>query len=166
MKALVKQTKRNTTIILNGVFYTKNNDWSNHNFTVREKLEGEGEGGLEIEGYDLDNIYQNYLEVLKKDKETRDTGKNEVKTEMEAIINNAENHTPLEIWKAVKWSAKQGHGWGATDILLAKNPLSRHLLNVIGSYTVSAFDDNSIMIKAGNKRYGTLRKWTSLEDIL
>ena len=165
MKALVKQTKRLTIIAFNGRIFSTNNDYSNTDFKEREVNAGEIISGSPIEGNDLQDVYQKFLAPIKAEAQAKNQANHALNIEMEAIINNAKDHTAAQIWQAVKWAAKQGWGWRATDILLQNNALSKHLTATIGSYTVSAFDDNSVMIKAGNKRYGTLRKWLSVEDL-
>lgn len=166
MKALVRQTKRLTIIAFDGKIYTTNNDYSNTEFKEREPNAGEIISGKEIEGNNPEDIYSEFTAPLKAERKLKLAEKEALKVKMEAILNNAKDHTPSEIWAAVKWAASQSWGWRATDILLANNSLSKILLEKIGNYTVSAYDDNSIMIKAGNKRYGTLRKWLSVEDLL
>lgn len=164
MKAIIKQTKRNVYINFEGKTYRTNNLWDNKKFEVITN-EIDFTNGAEFYAESVEHAYEQLIMIFKAEKFKRDTEKETIKLKMEEIISNSNNYSPIEIWEAVKWSAKQGHGWGATDILLENNPLSKLLLSKIGSYTVSPFDDNSIMIKAGNQRYGTLRKWKSVEDL-
>jgi hypothetical protein len=169
MKTTVKSTstKRRTFILFNGQVFETNNDWTNTDFKSSDFYKGDESFFNELgEASTIEEAYQLHINTLKSVKEDRQLLKDADKSKFEAIISNTQNHTPSEIWRAVKWYAKQGAGWSATDILLANNPLSALLIKKLGSYTVSAFDDNSIMIKAGSKRYGTLRKWLSVEDLI
>jgi len=168
MKAQIKQTKRNTYIQIGEVVYQKNNDWSTRNFVKKENNEDLNftTNCVEIEGDDLNDVYQKYIDYLKSERDERANNNTRQAEKMQEIINNQANYSASEILEAVYWAARQGWGWRATDILLAGNALSKLLLKKIGSYTVSAFDDNSIMVKAGNKRYGALRKWQSLTDLI
>ena len=86
--------------------------------------------------------------------------------EMRSVIKNAQNHSPLEIWQSVRWAVRNGWGWKAADILLEDNPLSRKISEKLGSYTVTPFDDNTLLIKAGGKRYGNRRGWESVTELL
>lgn len=92
--------------------------------------------------------------------------KKEFFKKMSMIEANPNNYTPIEIWQCALHLNRTLNNQMGADLVLADNPFSKRLLNVLGSYTVTPFDDGSLMIKANGKKYGNRRYWLSIEDIL
>ena len=160
----IKETSKSGVLAhINGVFgQIRNSEFHPYSEIELQKKSAykDNTGWVEYESI------EEWVSLTRKFNEERKNQRLEVESRMKDIIKNTDNYDALDIWQSAVWLNKQNSGWSGADLVLADNKLSKKLLEKLGTYTVTPFDDGTLMIKSGNKRYGNKRGWLDVESLL
>lgn len=101
-------------------------------------------------------LWQTRNEVIAKGKAERE--------ETERIANNYDKNNAQEIYTAVKWHSKNNQGWHACDILTEGNALTKLIVQNIGSFTATPYDNGQILMKGEKGKLKLFRFVNTVED--
>jgi len=113
---------------------------------------------------ELDDYKEVNFLARKQRREMREKSINEANL----VLDNIQDYTPKEIYRAFEVVNKVDFGWSLSQkVFISENPLSNLLLDVIGGYTATPFDDGKVILKTKNGyRYSNKRGYKSIYELL
>lgn len=107
--------------------------------------------------------YNNYIELMAQKAENE---RLEKESRFEKIAANPDDYTPAEIWQAAVYLTKSAKSWVGADLLLNSKVFCAAILNKAKIFTVTPFDDGTLLVKVDGNRYGNKRGWSDITDLI
>lgn len=161
------ETKRRHVAIIDNELFATNRDYTNKEFSKLEEKVFIPANTVSIEAETIEDAYYNYVGVLMNERKQKKEAAEVNEKWADDVKINLQNYSALEIWKAARIiNNRQYAGWQAADMLLETSAFSKAIFKTAKTYTVTPFDDNTLLIKVDGKRYGNKRGWADIEDLL